>query len=122
MSEKYEASGEVIKIGDVQTFDSGFTKRELVVEIPDGKYSETVLFELVKDKTSLLDGLTVGENVKVSFNLKGREWEGRYFVNLQAWKIDKAEGGQAAGNAAQSGGEDTSDIPFGRFQEENFMW
>jgi hypothetical protein len=81
---------------DLQTFDSGFTKREFVVEVEDGNYPQMVKFECVRDKVELVDGLSVGDRVKVRFDIRGNEWKDRYFVNLSAWKIEKVEEGAAA--------------------------
>lgn len=91
----FELSGKVKEIFDEQTFGSGFTKREFVVTTAD-KYPQDIQFELVKDKISLIDGVQKGDQVTVSFDIRGREWKGRYFVNLSAWKIQS--GGSKKGS------------------------
>lgn len=83
----YEASGKIKVIMDLQTFDSGFTKREFVITTNE-QYPQDLKFELVKDKTSLIDKFSVGQEVKVSFNLRGNEFKERYYVNLGAWRIE----------------------------------
>ena len=83
----YEAAGTIKVVMDTQTFDSGFSKREFVVTTKE-QYPQDLKFELVKDKISLIDKYKTGDDVKVSFNLRGNEYNGRYFVNLGAWKID----------------------------------
>lgn len=83
----YELTGKVKLIQDVQTFGSGFTKREMVVIVEDGKYPQEINLEFVQDKVSLLDVLQVGQEVTVTFDIRGREYNGRYFNNLQGWKI-----------------------------------
>jgi len=89
MSGKYKASGPILNIGETQTFGSGFTKRELVITTEaDSKYPQAVKFEVTKDKCVELDQYKLGQNVTVSFNLRGNEYNGKYFVNLQAWKIE----------------------------------
>jgi hypothetical protein len=89
--------GTVKVIQDLQTFPSGFSKREFVVEVEDGKYPQLVNFECLKEKAELIDALSIGDQVKVRFDIRGREYNGRYFVNLAAWKIEKAgEGGGGA--------------------------
>lgn len=72
---------------DEQTFGSGFNKREFVITTKDDKYPQEIKFETVKDKTSMLDGISEGDEVTVSFDIRGREWKGNYYVNLNAWKI-----------------------------------
>ncbi|MEE4660068.1 MAG: DUF3127 domain-containing protein, partial [Halieaceae bacterium] len=72
-----------------KTFDSGFTKREMVVIVDDGRYPQEINLEFVQDKVSLLDDLQPGETVTVSFDIRGREYNGRYFNNLQGWRVTK---------------------------------
>ena len=79
-------SGKLYMIADVQSFPSGFTKREFVIET-ESQYPQLVKFEFTKDKTAKLDGCKVGDKYTVSFNIRGNENKGRYFVSLQAWKI-----------------------------------
>ena len=95
---EYEIEGTIKVILDTQTFGSGFTKREFVVTT-DEKYPQDVKLETIKDKTSLLDRFSEGQRVKASFNIRGNEHNGRYYVNLQAWKIFPADaGGQGGGD------------------------
>lgn len=83
----YELTGKVKVIQDEQTFSSGFSKREMVVTVEDGNYPQDINLEFLKDKISLLNDLSVGQNVTVTFDLRGREYNGRYFNNLVGWKI-----------------------------------
>lgn len=96
----FEISGTIKKIFDEQTFGSGFNKREFVLTVPDGRFPQDIKFETVKDKTSLLNPLKVGDEIKVSFDIRGREWKENYYVNLNAWKIE------SAGASGAPGGED----------------
>lgn len=100
MAKGFEIEGSVKVLNDLQTFPSGFTKREFVVEVQDGNYPQMIKFETVKERTSLLDGLNLGDPVKVFFDIRGNEYQGRYYVNLNAWKIEKngaGGGGMPAG-------------------------
>jgi hypothetical protein len=83
----FEITGTIKKIFDEQTFGSGFNKREFVLTIEDGRFPQDIKFECVKDKVALVASLKPGARVKVSFDLRGREWKESYFVNLNAWKI-----------------------------------
>jgi single-strand DNA-binding protein len=83
----YDLTGKVKLIQAVQTFGSGFTKREMVVIVQDGKYPQEINLEFVQDKVGLLENLQVGQDVTVTFDIRGREYNGRYFNNLQGWKI-----------------------------------
>ena len=80
--------GTIKLINETQTFDSGFTKREFVVTTKE-QYPQDISIEVVKDKTTLLDSFKVGDAVDVAINIRGNEYNGRYYVNIQGWKIDK---------------------------------
>jgi hypothetical protein len=116
----YDLTGKIKLIQDAQTFGSGFTKREMVVTVEDGKYPQDINLEFVQDKINLLDNLRVGQQVTVTFDLRGREYNGRYFNNLQAWKVVAAsnENAFAADDYAPAPPRDDSpdynddDIPF----------
>lgn len=93
MAQTFELEGTLKQLFDTQTFASGFAKREFVVEVPDGKYPQMLKFECVKDKIAMLDGMKIGDPVKVAFDIRGSEYKERFYVNLNAWKITKGEGG-----------------------------
>lgn len=96
MAKSFELEGVVKLIEDVQTFASGFSKREFVVEVEDGKFPQMVKFECLKDKTSLTDGFQPGDPIKVHFDIRGNEYNGRYYVNLNAWKLERPGGGESS--------------------------
>ena len=98
----YEASGTIKLINDIQSFASGFTKREFVVTTGD-KYPQDLKFEVVKDKCAMLDAFEPGQAVQVSFDIRGNEYNGKYFVNLSAWKIQGAGEGAPPANARSAG-------------------
>ena len=88
-----EVIGKIKLIGEVQTFGAnGFRKRELVVTT-DEQYPQMIMIEFVQDKCDLLNSYAVGQDVKVSINLRGREWinpqgEAKYFNSVQGWRIE----------------------------------
>ena len=82
-----EVAGKVHKIFDVQQINDTFSKREFVIET-DEKYPQFVKFELVKDAIDKIDPYKVGDKINVFFNLRGREWNEKFFTNLHAWKIE----------------------------------
>jgi len=86
----YELSGTVKVIFEEQTFGSGFNKREFVVTTGDDKYPQEIKFECLKEKVELVDKLKTGDKVKVTFDINGREWNEKYFVNLKAFRIETA--------------------------------
>ena len=91
-----EVSGKIKVLGDVKTFgDNGFRKREVVITTQE-QYPQHLLIEFVQDRCELLDSFNVGENVKISINLRGREWENpegdvKYFNSIHGWRIEKAD-------------------------------
>ncbi len=95
----YEASGKIKLISDTQNFPSGFSKREFVVTTGDGKYPQDLKFEMVKDKCAILDDYKEGSDVKVNFDIRGNEYNGKYYVNLSCWKL---EGGSGGGGGSRS--------------------
>ena len=88
-----ELQGTVKVKGETETFGAkGFRKRELVITT-DEQYPQDILIEFVQDKTDLLDSYKIGDSVKVSINVRGREWvnpEGvsKYFNSIQGWRIE----------------------------------
>lgn len=108
---EYIINGTIKVINEIQTWDSGFSKREFVITTQE-KYPQDVKLELTKEKCSLLDDkFKVGDSVDVAFNIRGNEYNAKYYVNLQAWKINMAEGGSVTPATAKS--EETDDeVPF----------
>ena len=106
----YQLEGTVKVIMETQTFDSGFTKREIVVTT-DEQYPQDVKMEFIKDSVEQLDALKAGDAVKVNFVLSGREWtspqnEVKYFTNLKGLTISKMNAGEAGTTATA-----VADIP-----------
>lgn len=105
-----QVEGKIKMIGEVKTVGTGgFVKRELVVTTEE-QYPQHILIEFVQDKVDLVDPYKVGEAVKVSINLRGREWvdpQGvtKYFNQIQGWRVERPDTSKhpqpAAENAAQ---------------------
>ena len=102
MSDKIEIKGKVDKILDVQEFASGFKKQVIVIEV-DGKFPQKVAVEFGKEKIDLLSSVAVGNEVSASVNIRGSEYNGRYFVSLAGWKIDILSAGTST---------EADDIPY----------
>ena len=101
-----EIRGKVHEIGDVQQVTDTFKKRDLIVQYAENpQFVEYIRFEATQDRTSLFDNLSVGEDVEVSFNLRGRPWTNRegvttYFNSLVAWRVNKVAAASAEAPAA----------------------
>ena len=124
-----EIQGKIKMIGETKTFgNNGFRKREVVITTEE-QYPQHILVEFVQDKCDLLNKHTVGETVKISINLRGREWtnpqgEVKYFNSVQGWRIeslqtDQGESGmppvppiEAFEPAEELNEEDHDDLPF----------
>ena len=99
----YELVGKIKLINETQSFPSGFMKREFVVTTAHDKYPQDIKFEIVKDKCGLLDQFEPEQEVQVSFDIRGNEYNGRYYVNLSCWKIQATGDGAAEGEAPRKG-------------------
>src|SRR5690606_3539796 len=91
-----ELSGRIKKIFDEQTFSSGFRKKEIVITTQE-QYPQDILIEFTQDKIDLLKQVSLGDEVRISINIRGREWinpEGiaKYFNSIQGWRIEKLAG------------------------------
>ena len=110
----FSLEGKLVKVFDAQKVSASFTKREFVIETDD-QYPQVVKFELVQDKTSLIDNYSVGDKIKVNFNVRGRRWEKNgnenYFVSLSAWSLKRFEiAPKAKVEATEESGND--EMPF----------
>jgi len=96
-----EVQGKIKMVGQTQTFGSnGFRKREVVLTTEE-QYPQSIMIEFVQDKCDLLNSYQVGQAVKISINLRGREWvnpqgETKYFNSIQGWRIENLMAAQGA--------------------------
>lgn len=104
-----EVKGKIKVIGQTETVGSnGFTKRQVVVETAD-QYPQQIAIDFVKDKCIVLDAYKVGDKVTVGINLRGNEYNGKYYVNIQGWKISN-DGATTQAPVTSEATED--DLPF----------
>lgn len=98
----FDVQGKMHEIFDEQQVSDKFRKREFVLEIPDGSYTQFIKFQLTQDKCSLLDQFKIGDDVKVAFNLSGKPFTKNgttmYFTNLGAWRIERADAAASNNN------------------------
>ena len=84
-------TGTVHKILDDQVYSETFSKREFILAVVDGEYTEYVKLQLINDRRGLLGNVTEGDRVSVDFNIRGREVEVdgvmKYYTNLDAWRL-----------------------------------
>lgn len=97
-----EIRGRVHEVGQTQQVTESFKKRDLVVAYAENpQFVEYISFQATQDRVNIFDGLTTGQEVEVSFNLRGRPWTNRdgvttYFNSLVAWKVTKLTNDPAA--------------------------
>ena len=88
-----EVTGKIKVVNPEQQVSASFRKREVVVTTEE-QYPQHILIEFTQDKCDLLSNYNIGEAVKVSINIRGREWvnpqgETRYFNSIQGWRIER---------------------------------
>lgn len=116
----FKVQANVKSVGQTIVVSEKFSKRELVVEIPDDKYPQIVQFEATQDKCELLDNIGSGQQVEITFALRGREWtnpsgDTKVFNTLNLVRIEAIGGAltpapKAAPVAATT--DDDGDLPF----------
>ena len=90
-----ELQGTVKKVTDLQTFNSGFQKRELIL-MTEEQYPQPISIEFLQDKADLASKFAEGDRVKVGINIRGREWTSpdnvvKYFNSIVGWRIEKLD-------------------------------
>ena len=111
-----EITGKLLVKQDTQQVSERFKKREFVLELSDevngNVYTNFAKMQLVQNKCDILDRFNEGDNVKVSFNIKGNKWERdgkvNYITNLDAWRIEAAT--QDAGMQQPPAGNEYSQV------------
>ncbi|ATL41829.1 DUF3127 domain-containing protein [Elizabethkingia bruuniana] len=117
-----ELIGIIKKINETQTFQSGFTKRELII-LTTEQYPQPISIDFFKEKGELLDSLNEGDQVKVGININGREWQApdgqvRYFNSIVGWRIEKTNESNNQQDTFKQPLQDTKDDLFGDDSED----
>lgn len=119
-----ELQGTIKKISDLQTFPSGFQKKECVLMTQE-QYPQPINIEFLSEKAAILDGFNEGDDVKIGINIRGREWtspqnEVKYFNSITGWRIEKISANAAEPTqAAPSNATATSAKEENPFADEN---
>ncbi|WP_235297870.1 DUF3127 domain-containing protein [Portibacter marinus] len=98
----YEMVGKLHKKFDTESKTSSFQAREFVLESIDSNYTQYIKFQLTQDRCGIIDGYNEGDQLKVYFDLRGREWNEKYFTNLNAWKVEAMQADSASAQQAPS--------------------
>ncbi|PZX64682.1 DUF3127 domain-containing protein [Hydrotalea sandarakina] len=113
----YEITGKLVAKYDIVQRTETFKTREFVIEKSEDIGGRTITnyikFQCVQDKTSMPDRFSIGETVKVLFNIKGTKWtkDGKenYITNLDAWRMESAKLSDMQSNAPDFVPDATSD-------------
>jgi hypothetical protein len=103
--------GKVVQVLPTQTGTSSngkeWKKSGVVMNYKDGDYEKTVMCTVMGDKVDALQSLTPGTEIEVSVNAESREYNGKWYTDLRAWKWD------VVGQAAPAQASTTNDpLPF----------
>ncbi|WP_153556589.1 DUF3127 domain-containing protein [Roseimaritima sediminicola] len=123
MSNDAKVTGVVHLIEETKTYgQKGFRKRLVVLEQELGSFTNYVPVEFIRDSCDMVDDLSVGDQVEVTYRLSGRKWqrdansEVRYFVNVEGMSFQKLDGGSGAGqgvnDSLSEAAFDEDDVPF----------
>jgi hypothetical protein len=108
----FEVVGKLYKKFPAESRSATFQTREFVLEIMDGNYPQMIKFQLVQDRCSQLDPFNETDEIKVYFDLRGREWNGKFLTNLNAWRIERGGGATAQPVPAAQENAPASDSTF----------
>jgi hypothetical protein len=103
MKAQKHLEGEIIKLdGPVSVGANGLQKTIMVIDT-GGEYPQTIPVEWLKEKaTSVATQYALGDEVRIGYNLRGREYQGKYYSSVHGWEIELT--GAGTGKAAGDGG------------------
>lgn len=84
----FKIAGNLHKVFPTENKSETFQTREFVISTQDGNYQQYIKFQLTQDRCQVIDPFKPGQKVTVHFDLRGREWQEKYFTNLNAWKVE----------------------------------
>ncbi|NJB86946.1 hypothetical protein GGR26_002723 [Lewinella marina] len=92
----FEITGTLVKKYETETKGESFRVRDFVIKANDGgQYDNFVKFQTTQDRTAIIDDFNEGDELKVHFDLRGRQWQDKYFTNLNAWRVEAMSTGGA---------------------------
>ena len=83
----FATEGIVHRVFETENKTASFQTREFVIKL-EGNYPQFIKFQLTQDKCDIISNYKEGDKIKVHFDLRGREWNDKYFTNLNAWKVE----------------------------------
>jgi single-strand DNA-binding protein len=119
-SQSFEIQGKIHKVFPSENKSGNFQAREFVIELESGQYSQLIKFQLTQDRCDLIDAYSEGEEIKVSFDLRGREWDGKYFINLNAWRLNRPSSTEKTDSPKPAVQDEVLSLPDGSFNDLPF--
>ena len=107
----FEIKGKLHKKFDTQQKTDSFQAREFVILVQSGNYPQYIKFQLTQDRCAVIDTFEEGHEINVHFDLQGREWNEKYFTNLNAWRIEAVQAATAAAPVASPTAGDDNTFP-----------
>ena len=86
----FQLNGKLVKKMEIESKKPSFQTREFIV-VTQEQYPQYIKFQLVQDRCGVIDKFNENDDLTVFFDLRGREWQGKYFTNLQAWKVESGQ-------------------------------
>lgn len=119
----FQITGKLHKKFDTENKTQTFQAREFVILINESQYPQYIKFQLTQDRCGLIEPYEEGTEIEVHFDLRGREWNEKYFTNLNAWRINapqSASSGPPSGSIDQNMVEPPNSTGGGGLQAEDF--
>ena len=108
-----EIEGKIVKIFPQRSGEGSngtWTSQDFMIEVP-GNYPTKAAFDDFNNAAGL-QSFQVGDMVKVSFNIRSNEWQGKYITSLRAWRIERLGGGSTPDNQGQQPAPSNEAAPF----------
>jgi len=85
---EHKLKGKLILKSEPKQISEKFRIMDFVIEVQDQKYPQSIQFQLMNDRIAEMDKYSIGEELEVSFDIRGREYNGKYYNSLNAYKIE----------------------------------
>ena len=111
--QEFSITGTVHHKGAVETRGAkGFQVQSLVLAVADGEYEQYIKFEVTGKKVEILRPVEVGMDATVHFDLRGREWQGKFFTNLVAWRGEERSPASTTAPLPTPQADSNEEVPF----------
>jgi hypothetical protein len=87
---EHKLKGKLILKSEPRQISEKFRVMDFVIQTPDEKYPQSIQFQVMNDRIKEMDKFTTGEEIEVTFDHRGREYNGKYYNTLNAYKIESS--------------------------------